>query len=199
MRRAATRTAALLLVLAAAPAAAQQAGGDSGGGSSVTHLAVVGAYDYWLGQDSHLKDSGWGYGATLRYLSGGMPLGFGVTWMRNKVDISGTYRADGHAFTNRLTMDRLGADLYYPMAPNARGNVPYLLAGGGRMTTDGDLAGGGSATVRESFWEAGMGIVNGGSRYTAFALELKYVAPLQRKVRKDDGMIELSMSVGYNL
>ncbi|MFB6260791.1 MAG: hypothetical protein ABEJ96_02895 [Thiohalorhabdaceae bacterium] len=43
-----------------------------------------------------------------------------------------------------------------------------------------------------------MGIINGGSQYTAFALELKYIGSLDDKVRRDDGIIELSLSLGYN-
>jgi hypothetical protein len=127
-----------------------------------------------------------------------MPFGLGVNWMRTRLDVSGGYRADGKTFRNELTLDRLGADLYYRLPANTRGNVPYLLAGGGRLSAEGDLAGGGSGDSDGSFWEAGLGIINGGSSYTAFALELKYIGTLDEKVRRDDGIIELSMSVGYN-
>jgi hypothetical protein len=185
-------------VLAIAPAAAQQAGGGPGGRGTIFHTAAVGSYGYWLGQGSKLPETKWGYGATVRYLPAGMPFGLGFNWMRNRLDISGTYRADGHVFNDELTMERLGGDLYYQLEPNARGNVPYLLAGGGTFTGTGDVAAGGTEAVSETFWEAGLGIINGGSSYTAFALELKYIGAIDRKIRNDDGIIELSMSVGYN-
>ena len=189
----------LALVTAPTPLPAQSQGGSantSGGG--VLHTAVVGAYDHWLGQSGRLDNGKWGYGATIRYLSGGAPFGIGVNWMRNKVDVSGRYRAQGHTFNDTLTMDRLGADLYYPLEANSRGNVPYLLAGGGRLSAEGETASGSTESESGTFWEAGLGIINGGSNYTAFALELKYIGTLDEKVRSDDGIIELSMSIGYN-
>ncbi|MEF8981117.1 hypothetical protein [Thiohalorhabdus sp.] len=181
-------------------AVAQQAQNDTSGSGpgSIFHTAVVGSYGFWVGQPSELDDNKWGYGATVRYFSGGLPLGVGVSWMRHKLDVSGTYRTESEAFRNQLTLDRLGVDLYYRLPPNARGNVPYLLAGGGQVTAKGDLAGGGNGEATGGFWEAGMGIINGGSRYTAFSLELKYIGSLDDKVRQDDGIIELSLSMGYN-
>jgi len=158
----------------------------------------VAGYDFWLGQPSPLDDQKFGYGATIRYLGSGFPVGIGVNWMRNKLDIAGSYSAEDQTFRNELTLDRVGADLYYRLPPNSRGNVPYLLAGGGQLTAEGDLVSGGSGDLEGSFWEAGLGIINGGSDYTAFALELKYIGSVNEKIRRDDGIIELSMSIGYN-
>lgn len=189
----------LILLPAIALAQSSPGGGSNPSGSgTIVHTAVVGSYSQWLGQSRALSDQRWGYGATIRYLAGGMPLGLGVNWMRNDFDTSGTYRADGKDFRGELSMDRLGGDLYYRLPPNARGNVPYLLAGGGQTLVEGDLASGERGEAEGAFWEAGLGIVNGGSNYTAFALELKYVGTLDDKVRRDDGIIELSMSIGYN-
>lgn len=203
MSRSAPFAAALAAVgLAGLPATAagQQAPEESApsGQGSIFHTAVVGSYGFWLGQADGLDDKKWGYGATVRYLSSGVPVGIGFNWMRHKLDVSGTYRTESQSFRNQVTMDRLGGDLYYRLPPNARGNVPYLLAGGGQVSAEGDLVGGGSGDATGAFWEAGLGIINGGSQYTAFALELKYIGSLDDKVRRDDGIIELSMSMGYN-
>lgn len=197
--RMAAALAGLALVTAPTPLLAQSQNGSAGGNrGGILHTAAVGAYDHWLGQSGRLDDGNWGYGATVRYFAGGAPLGIGFHWMRNKVDVSGSYRAQGHTFNDTLTMDRLGADLYYPLEPNSRGNVPYLLAGGGRLTAEGDTTAGTTEEESGTFWEAGLGIINGGANYTAFALELKYIGTLNEKVRSDDGIIELSMSIGYN-
>lgn len=199
MTRLAAALAGLALVTAPTPLIAQSQNGSAGGNrSGILHTAAVGAYDHWLGQSGRLDGGKWGYGATVRYFAGGAPFGIGFNWMRNKLDVSGSYRAQGHTFNDTLTMDRLGADLYYPLEPNSRGNLPYLLAGGGRLTTEGKTAGGATEEESGTFWEAGLGIINGGSNYTAFALELKYIGTLNEKVRSDDGIIELSMSIGYN-
>ena len=197
--RLAAALAGLALTLTPSALLAQSQGGSASAGSGgVLHTAVVGAYDHWLGQSARLDGGKWGYGATIRYLSGGAPFGIGFNWMRNKVDVSGSYRAQGHTFNDTLTMDRVGADLYYPLEPNSRGNLPYLLAGGGRLTTEGETTAGTTEAESGTFWEAGLGIINGGANYTAFALELKYIGTLNEKVRSDDGIIELSMSIGYN-
>ena len=183
--------------LAAAPAHAQSRGGSG----SIFHTAVLGTYGYWVSQNSDLADTGYGYGATARYFGGsnaGSRLGIGVNWVRNRLKVDDTYAADGRTYGDNLTLRRLGVDLYYGLPANTRGNVPYFLAGGGRMTAEGDTTAGETVETRETFWEAGMGIINGGSGYTAFALELKYIRALEEKVRDDDGLLQLSMSFGYN-
>ena len=192
-RLAALATASLL---AASPAPAQDAMGGP-----ILHTAFLGGYSLWLGQSGDLESRNWAYGGTLRYFggaSGGTRLGFGANWLRNNVSINGRYRTGGRTFTDELRLTRLGGDLYYGLPPNRRGNVPYFLAGGGQLTAEGETAGGATAELEEGFWEVGMGIINGGSNYTAFALELKYIGKLENEVRSDDGMIQLSMSVGYN-
>lgn len=207
MRAGVIATGLVTLSLAGLPSTAvaqqPQGGADDSGSGTIFHTALVGSYGFWMGQPGELDDKKWGYGATVRYFSGGAPVGIGFNWMRHKLDVSGTYRTESETFRNQVTMDRLGGDLYYRLPPNARGNVPYLLAGGGQVTAQGDLAdggsaGGGSGDATGAFWEAGMGIINGGSQYTAFALELKYIGSLDDKVRRDDGIIELSLSMGYN-
>jgi len=192
--------AAVLLAgsLIAAPPAAAQSRQASG---SILHTALLGTYGFWMGQDSALEGQGAGYGATVRYLGGspgGTRLGVGINWVRNTLAVKDRYRADGRTFTDDLTTRRTGVDLYYGLPANERGNVPYFLAGGGRMVTAGDTAANGNIATGENFWEAGMGIINGGSQYTAFALELKYIRAMEQKIRADDGIIQLSMSVGYN-
>jgi len=192
-------TAALLVTgLAATPLAQAQSNRGSG---AIFHTAILGSYGYWLGQDSELDNKGYGYGATIRYMGGSQAstrLGVGVNWVRNRLKVDNTYRANGRTYTDDLTLRRLGMDLYYGLPANTRGNVPYFLAGGGRMTAQGDTAGQGGVETNEGFWEVGMGMINGGSGYTAFALELKYIGTTGQKVRSDNGLIELSMSIGYN-
>ena len=119
--------------------------------------------------------------------------------MQNTLDVSGSYNAGGNTYTDELDLDRVGVDLYYGLPANERNNVPYFLAGGGRLTAEGTTTADSTASAEESFWEVGMGIINGGSGYTAFALELKYIGKAGgAEIRKDDGIIELSMSIGYN-
>jgi hypothetical protein len=192
-------TAALLATGLAASSPIQAASRQDSG--AILHTAILGSYGYWLGQDSELDNKGYGYGATIRYMGGSQAstrLGVGVNWVRNRLKVDDTYRANGRTFTDDLTMRRLGMDLYYGLPANTRGNVPYFLAGGGRLTTKGDTVGDGSVETGEGFWEVGMGMINGGSGYTAFALELKYIGTMGKKIRSDNGLIELSMSIGYN-
>jgi len=202
MRAGAIATGLVTLSLSGLPSAAVaqqlQEGAEDSGSGTIFHTALVGSYGFWMGQPGQLDDQKWGYGATVRYFSGGPPVGIGFNWIRHKLDVSGSYGTESETFRDQVTMDRIGGDLYYRLAPNARGNVPYLLAGGGQVTAEGDLADGGSGEATGAFWEAGMGIINGGSQYTAFALELKYIGSLDDKVRQDDGIIELSLSMGYN-
>ncbi len=192
----AVQGACLVLLLGAGPASAQPAGNGP-----IFHTAFLGGYSLWLGQGKELEDRNWAYGGTVRYFggsSGGTRLGIGVNWVRNEVGLKRDYTAGDHTFTEDLTLTRLGGDLYYGLPANRRGNVPYFLAGGGRLTAEGETAAGATEELEGSFWEAGMGIINGGSNYTAFALELKYIGQLDDELRSDDGMIQLSMSVGYN-
>ena len=195
-------TAALALAVSCAPAIAQQSA-TLDAAPTIVHTAAVGTYNYWDGQGSGLDDSDWGYGATWKFLTGavgGSRLGLGVTWIRNGLSIgSGGYSAGDHTFVDRLTLERTAVDLLYGLPENRNGNVPYFLVGAGRLSGSGDTAGGDSASVSERFWEAGMGIVNGQAAALAFALEAKYVASWGgQEVRSDDGLVELSMSVGYN-
>ncbi|HKJ88177.1 MAG TPA: hypothetical protein VKA48_06685, partial [Gammaproteobacteria bacterium] len=165
------------------------------------HTAALAGYDYWLGQASNLPSQRWGYGATIKYFGGSSSssrLGVGVNWMHNTLNVSSSYTAAGKTFTDKLDTDRVGVDLYYGLPANERNNVPYFLAGGGHLTAKGTTTAGKKESAGGNFWEAGMGIINGGSRYTAFALELKYVGKVGSGVRKDDGILELSMSIGYN-
>lgn len=195
-------TAALALAGMSLPASAQQLA-TMDAAPTVVHTAAVGTYNYWDGQGSGLDDSDWGYGATFKFLTGsvgGSRLGLGVTWIRNGLSIgSGGYAAGDHTFVDRLTMERTAVDFLYGLPENRNGNVPYFLAGIGRLSGSGDTADGGTASASERFWEAGMGIVNGQAASLAFALEAKYVAGWGgQEVRSDNGLVELSMSVGYN-
>jgi hypothetical protein len=170
---------------------------------TIVHAGVLGTYNYWDGQGSGLEDSDWGYGGTFKFLTGttgGTRLGMSVTWVRNGLDTgSGGYQADGRTFIERLTMDRTAVDFLYGLPENRNGNVPYFLAGGGRLQAEGDTAAGDTASLSERFWEVGVGIVNGQSDALAFALEAKYLGTWGgQEVRSDDGLVELSMSVGYN-
>ncbi|KPV40465.1 hypothetical protein AN478_06655 [Thiohalorhabdus denitrificans] len=172
-----------------------------GGGGSILHTAAVAGYDFWLGQRNELPDQDWSYGATIKYF-GGSPesnrLGLGVNWMHSTLDVSSPVAADDRSFTDELVLDRVGVDLYYGMPANDRNEVPYFLAGGGRLTAEGDTAAGETDSVQETFWQVGMGIINGDAQNTAFALELKYIGKAGTEIREDNGIIELSMSLGYN-
>lgn len=197
-----TLGAALALATAAGPVSAQQSA-TLDAAPTIVHTAAVGTYNYWDGQGGGLDDSDWGYGATAKFLTGstgGTRLGLGVTWIRNDLDTgSGGYATGGKTWVDDLTQERIALDLLYGLPENRNGNIPYFLAGGGRMTTRGDTADGGSPSEGERFWEVGMGIVNGQAAALAFALEAKYIGSWgSREARADDGLLELSMSVGYN-
>ncbi|MFA9460834.1 hypothetical protein [Thiohalorhabdus methylotrophus] len=179
----------------------QAAVAQARGGGAIVHTAALVGYDVWIGQSSELSDRRWGYGATFKYFGGSAEtsrLGIGVTWMHNTLKVSSPYSADGRTFDEDLDLDRVGVDLYYGLPANTRNEVPYFLAGGGQLTAEGGTVNGDTESVSENFWEVGMGIINGGSRYTSFALELKYIGKMGSEIREDDGIIELSMSIGYN-
>jgi hypothetical protein len=186
-----------------APPAAGQSSAFPEAAATIVHTAALGTYDYWDGRTGSLEDSDWGYGATAKYLTGsagGTRLGLGLTWVRNNLDTgSSDLVAGNHRFQGELTVERTAVDFLYGLPENRNGNVPYFLGGVGRQSGRGGTTDGGSATVRERFWELGMGIINGQAQALAFALEAKYAGAWENwEIGGDRGMVELSMSVGYN-